>query len=414
MKAIAAEIITIGDEILFGQILDTNTQWISLELDKIGVTIVRKTSVGDNRNDILNVFAEAANRANIVLVTGGLGPTNDDITKSCFCQYFNCGEAIDETALASVTDFFKKRGRELTPMNRLQASLPTACVAILNYNGTAPGMWFETDETIFVSMPGVPFEMKEMMTTSVIPAILKKFNTPIIHHQWIKTVGIGESYIADLIKDIENSLPSYIKLAYLPSLGAVRLRLTCKGVRLATLQEEGKLWANKIVPLLSEHIYALEDISFVQYVANSLLSAKLTLATAESCTGGYIAHLLTTLPGSSQYFKGSIVAYHNDIKHQLLGIPIELIAVHGAVSEEVVREMAIQVRKIMGTTIGVACSGVAGPEGGSIDKPVGTVWIAFSDGSRTVTKKLMLGNLRENNIKLTCVNVLNLIRKNIG
>ena len=210
MNRINAEIITIGDEILYGQILDTNTQWISMELDKIGISIVQKTSVGDNREDILRSFEEAESRAHIILVTGGLGPTNDDITKSCFCEYFACGEAMNEEALIAVTAFFEHRGRELTAVNRLQASLPTACKPIPNDNGTAPGMWFERNGKIFVSMPGVPHEMKGMMATSVIQQLLGSFDLPVIHHQWIKTVGIGESVIADLIKEVEDALPENI------------------------------------------------------------------------------------------------------------------------------------------------------------------------------------------------------------
>lgn len=408
-----AEIITIGDEILYGQILDTNTQWISIELDKIGISIIQKTSVGDNKADILRAFAEAESRADVILVTGGLGPTNDDITKSCFCEYFACGEAIDEDALVAVTDFFAKRGRELTSVNRLQASLPTACKAIANNNGTAPGMWFDRNGKVFISMPGVPHEMRGMMTESVIPELLRRFDLPVIYHQWIKTVGIGESVIADLIKEIEDELPENIKLAYLPSLGEVRLRLSCRGATLASLQEQAATWASKIVSLIPDHVYATNDITLMQSIAQVLVATNLTIASAESCTGGYIAHQMTQLAGSSRYYKGSVVSYDNEVKINVLSVPQSILDSQGAVSEEVVKIMAENVRKIMGTSIGVSASGIAGPDGGSEHKPVGLVWIAFSDGHKTVTKKLTLGNNRENNIKLTCVHVLNLIRKNL-
>lgn len=411
MTTIKAEILTIGDEILFGQIVDTNSQWISTELDKLGIRVVRKTSVGDNRKDILTAFAEAQSRVQIILVTGGLGPTNDDITKSCFCEYFKCEEQINEEALNSVTDFFIKRGRELTPMNRSQASLPKACTPIKNLYGTAPGMWFEQGNTIFVSMPGVPFEMKEMMLGTVLPKILNQFSLPIIHHRWIKTVGIGESFLADLIKDWEAALPVHIKLAYLPSLGEVKLRLTCLGSDLVRLQQESESLVQQVIPQIEEYIYSLEDISFVGAIAKKLVNEQLTIATAESCTGGFVAHQLTSVGGSSAYFKGSIVAYYNEIKTQLLDVPVEMLQTHGAVSEEVVKLMAENVRIKLKSDIGIACSGVAGPTGGTAEKPVGTVWIAYSDKDKTISKKLLLGTLRENNIKLTCVHLLNMVRK---
>ncbi len=411
MTTIKAEILTIGDEILFGQILDTNSQWISTELDKCGIRVVRKTSVGDNRKDILTAFAEAQSRADIVLVTGGLGPTNDDITKSCFCEYFNCGEEINEEALKSITDFFAKRGRELTPINRTQASLPSACKPIQNYHGTAPGMWFEQHNTVFISMPGVPFEMKEMMLTTVLPQLQKHFTLPIIHHRWIKTVGIGESFLADIIKDWEAALPAHIKLAYLPSLGEVKLRLTCLGSNLIALQQESEHLVQQVLPLIGEYVYALEDISLVGAIAKKLTTEQRTIAAAESCTGGFVAHQLTSIAGSSIYFKGSIVAYHNEVKNQLLDIPVDMLQTHGAVSEEVVKLMAENVRIKLKSDIGIACSGIAGPEGGTAEKPVGTVWIAYTDGNKTIAKKLLLSTLRENNIKLTAVHLLNMVRK---
>ncbi|TAH27492.1 MAG: competence/damage-inducible protein A [Cytophagales bacterium] len=412
-QLITAEIITIGDEILYGQITDTNSQWISSQLDNIGVKVKRKTAIGDERSEILGAFKSAASNVDIIIVTGGLGPTNDDITKSCFCQFFDCEEEINLKALQDVQAFFEKRGRELSPMNRLQASLPTACTPIYNQYGTAPGMWFEKEGKNFISMPGVPFEMKAMFTNDVIPLIRDKYKLFSIYHQWIKTVGIGESIIAERIKPIEDALPNQVRLAYLPSLGEVKLRLTCFESDKSIAQKQCDYWAKKILAELKEEVYSLEDINLVEYIAKQLIDKKMSLATAESCTGGYIAHQLTSVSGSSNYFKGSIVAYHNDVKQTQLKVSESILEEHGAVSEPVVKLMAEHVRKLLKTSIGVACSGIAGPNGGTQEKPVGTVWIAYSDEYKTVAKKINLGNLRENNIKLTCINVLNFIRKNL-
>jgi nicotinamide-nucleotide amidase len=410
MKSVSAELLTIGDEILYGQIIDTNSQWMSVALTNIGIKVMRKTTVGDEEKAILDAFAEAEKRADIILITGGLGPTNDDLTKPCLAKYFNCDMRIHEEALAEVTEFFKSRGRELTEVNRLQAALPLCAEKITNKMGTAPGMWFVRNGKVFVSMPGVPHEMKYMMTHMVIPRLQKTFRTPVIHHTVIRTVGIGESFLAEKISSWERSLPPHVKLAYLPSPGEVKLRLTSMGDDREKLIVESNDLIEKLRPLTGDHIFAIGDESLEVVVGNKLRERSLTIAAAESCTGGYVSHLITSVPGSSDYFLGSVIAYSNGIKIQELGIEPALLNEKGAVSEETVVAMANAVRKKFNTDIGVSTSGIAGPGGGTPDKPVGTVWIACADGTQTVTKKLQLSKDRMINIHMSAVAVLNLVR----
>lgn len=410
MRTITAELLTIGDEILFGQIVDTNSQWMSVELTNIGIKVIRKTTVGDIESEILNAFAEAESRADIVLITGGLGPTNDDLTKPCLAKYFNCGLKMNEEALAEVTEFFKSRGRELTELNRQQAALPECCEKITNKMGTAPGMWFERNGKVFVSMPGVPHEMKRMMTDIILHKLQATYNTPIIQHTVIRTVGIGESFLAEKIASWENSLPPHVKLAYLPSLGEVRLRLTATGTDQEALTKESHQLVAQLRPLAGEYIFGIGDIPLEVVLGNTLRDKKLTLAVAESCTGGYLSHLITSVPGSSDYFLGSMIPYGYEIKMRQLGVKPETLEKHGAVSEPTIMEMANLVRAKFNTDIGVATSGIAGPGGETPEKPVGTVWIAYSDKHQTVTKKLQLSKDRLINIKMASIAVLNLIR----
>jgi nicotinamide-nucleotide amidase len=410
MKKILAELLTIGDEILYGQIVDTNSQWMSVELDKAGIKVVRKTSVGDQENEILTALAEAEKRADIILITGGLGPTSDDRTKPSLVKYFDCPLAIHEEALAEVTEFFKSRGRELTEINRQQAALPVCCTKITNAMGTAPGMWFEKNNKVFVSMPGVPHEMKRMMSEIILPKLKQQFHTPVIYHKVLCTVGIGESILAEKIAAWEKALPEHVKLAYLPNLGQVKLRLTAFGNNLVQLQQEAEDLTKKLLPLAGEYIYSLQDESLEVVIGNLLRERNLTLSIAESCTGGYVSHLITSVPGSSEYFQGSIVPYSYEIKMQQLGVKGKTLQDHGAVSEETIIEMAELVRKKFNTSIGVATSGVAGPGGATPDKPVGTVWIAYSDGKNTIAKKLHLSKDRMINIRMASIGVLNLIR----
>jgi nicotinamide-nucleotide amidase len=413
MKIITAELLTIGDEILYGQIVDTNAQWMSVELDKVGIKVIRKTSVGDQEQEILTAFAEAEKRAHIILITGGLGPTSDDLTKPLLAKYFNCELVMNEEALAEVTAFFKSRGREMTEMNRQQAALPSACTKITNPIGTAPGMWFDRKGKIFMSMPGVPHEMKKMMTDRVIPKLRETFRMPVIQHKVIRTIGIGESFLAEKISVWEKSLPTHIKLAYLPSLGEVKLRLTGFGEDAASLEKEINILAEKLLPLASEYVYGYGDEPIEVVIGKMLRDRKLTLSMAESCTGGYLSHLITSVPGCSDYFLGSMVPYAYEIKMRQLGVKPEVLEKYGAVSEQTIIEMANIVRAKFNTDIGVATSGIAGPGGATPEKPVGMVWIAYSDKHQTVTKKLQISQDRAINIRMASMAVLNLIRMSL-
>lgn len=413
MKPILAELLTIGDEILYGQIVDTNSQWMGVELSNAGIKVIRKTSVGDQEDEILTAFAEAEKRADIVLITGGLGPTNDDLTKPLLAKYFNCELRIHDEALTEVTEFFKSRGRELTEINRQQAALPICCEKITNPIGTAPGMWFERNGKVLMSMPGVPHEMKRMMTERVIPKLLKKFQVPVIFHKLIQTIGQGESFLAEKIADWEASLPRHIKLAYLPSLGGVKLRLTCFGDNLSALEKETDALIEKLKEVIGPFIFGYGADPIEVVLGNTLRKNKLTLAVAESCTGGYLSHLITSVPGSSDYFLGSMIPYAYEIKMRQLGVKPETLEQYGAVSEPTIIEMANLVRAKFNTDIGVATSGIAGPGGATDDKPVGTVWIAYSDKHHTVTKKLLLSKDRMINIKLASTSVMNLIRMSL-
>lgn len=414
MQEIKAEVLAIGDELLYGQTLDTNSHWISGELDKAGVRVIRRTTISDNEQEILTAFSEAEQRADIILITGGLGPTSDDLTKPCLAKYFDCAIQIHPEALEEVTAFFKKRGRELTSVNRLQAALPVCCEKVTNAIGTAPGMWFERNGKVFVSMPGVPFEMKLMVTNEVMPRLQKKFHFPVIYHQMIRTAGIGESFLADKIVSWEKSMPPHVKLAYLPGEGGVKLRLTAFGDNRELLKKDMDELLEKIKPLAGEYIFGFTDDPLEVVVGNILREKKLTLAVAESCTGGYVSHLITSVAGSSDYFLGGMIAYANEIKIKHLGVDPSTLEKHGAVSEETVSEMANGVLKKFGASIGLATSGIAGPGGGTPEKPVGTIWIAYADGHNTFTKKLQLASERIVNIKLTSTFVLDLARKSIS
>ena len=413
MKEVLAELLTIGDEILYGQIVDTNAQWMSVALTNAGIRVIRKTTVGDTTDAILTAFAEAEKRADIVLITGGLGPTSDDLTKPCLATYFDCELRMHEEALAEVTEFFKSRGRELTEINRQQAALPACCEKITNAMGTAPGMWFARNGKVFVSMPGVPHEMKRMMTDIIIPKLQQTFRTPAIHHKMIRTVGIGESFLAEKISGWEKSLPHHIRLAYLPSLGEVKLRLSAIGEDPQKLINETEQLCEQLKPLAGEYIFGFGDDPLEVVLGRTLAEKQLTLSVAESCTGGYLCHLVTSVPGSSAYFRGGLIPYANNIKKEHLDVKVETLNQYGAVSAETIIEMAIGVRTKFNTDIGVATSGIAGPGGATPEKPVGTVWIAYADKDRTVTRRLQLSKDRMINIRMASVAVLNLIRQNL-
>jgi nicotinamide-nucleotide amidase len=412
-NSVRAEVITIGDEILFGQITDTNTAWIGTELTNIGIRVIRKTSVGDQADVILQALAEAHQRANVIIITGGLGPTKDDITKKTLCTYFGVELVRNETALALVTGFFEKRGRVMTDLNRGQADLPANAVYVQNDWGTAPGMWFEYEGRVYVSLPGVPFEMKHLLANRILPKLTEHFATPIIKHKMIRTVGIGESFLAERIEAWEDALPDHIKLAYLPSFGGVKLRLTATGTNDAQLDQELAAQVANVMPLIEKNVYGFDNDELETIVGTLLIEKNQTLAVAESCTGGYLSAQITKIPGSSAYFWGSIVSYSNSVKIAQLGVQPETLAQYGAVSEETIRQMAEGVRKALGTSVGIATSGIAGPGGGTPDKPVGTVWIACATETRTVTRLLTLGQYRDQNIQLTTTYLLNMLREEL-
>ena len=413
MNQIRAEIISVGDEILYGQIVDTNSQWISKELDTLGVRTVRKSTVSDNEADILDALELATSRAEIILITGGLGPTSDDLTKPCLAKFFDCEIVLNHQALQEVEEIFRKIGREMTETNREQAYLPTACTHISNRAGTAPGMWFHQNGKVYVSMPGVPHEMKIMMSEQVLPKLPSVFHMPTIYHKIVKTIGIGESWLSDRIKTWEEQLPAHIKLAYLPGLGEVRLRLTATGESQIDLERDVEQQVELVRPLISKYIYGYDQDSIPKVVGELLRKHRMTLAVAESCTGGAVSKDITSIAGSSQYFVGSLVAYQNRLKQSMLGVSEEILRNHGAVSEPTIIAMANGVRKYLNADIGIATSGIAGPGGGTEEKPVGTVWIACSDGNNTITKKLSLYKDRNINIQYSTKAVLNLVRQRL-
>jgi nicotinamide-nucleotide amidase len=414
MKSIYAEILTIGDEILYGHITDTNSQFISTALDKAGIQVIRRTSVGDNKEAIINGLKSAEAIADIVIMTGGLGPTKDDITKKTLAEYFQTTLIMNEEVLSHIERLFASRGRVMNDLNKSQALIPANARVIHNAVGTAPGMWIEHQGKVFISMPGVPYEMKKMMEEWIVPQLRKHFQTPAIIHKWVKTINIPESTLAEKIAKWEDALPAHLKLAYLPRMGQVRLRLTGKGEDAEVLNTELDAQIAQLIPIIKDHVYGYEDDEIEKVVGNLLVQKNKTISTAESCTGGYMAHLLTSVAGSSRYFIGSIVAYSNQIKMNELGVSPVVLDEHGAVSEPTVVAMAEGIRKKFGTSIGLATSGIAGPEGGSPEKPVGTVWVAYADEKGTIAKKLALTQDRMLNITLTTNFLLNLLRMKLN
>ncbi len=415
-----AEIITIGDEILIGQIIDSNSAFIATLLNLNGVSVKQISSVSDNSEHIIKALDEAKSRADIILITGGLGPTKDDITKKTLAQYFGTKMRFDEGAYQDVVNVFTYYGKEVSPVNRLQAEVPEICTVIRNPNGTAPGMWFDVDGKIFVSMPGVPYEMKAMMKDKVIPKILERFKLPYIVHKTVLTQGIGESFLAELIVDWENSLAEAgIKLAYLPSPGImVRLRLSATGNDKDSLKALVDKKIEELKIIIPEYIYGYEifgeeKVTIEQLIGKLLRDKKKTLSTAESCTGGYISHLITKVPGSSDYYAGSIISYSNQVKETELGVSKQLLDKRGAVCQPVVEQMAQSVREKLKTDYSIACSGIAGPTGGSDKKPVGTVWIAIATPEKIISEKFLFGNNRERNIQKIANAALSMLKKEL-
>jgi len=407
----SVEIINIGDELLIGQVVNTNASWMGNILSKSGFYIKQIRSISDNKEDIKSALDEAISSVDIVLLSGGLGPTNDDISKKVLAEYFDSEMYFHQDAFEHIQQLFKARGFKVSEVNKNQAYLPKKAQAIPNKNGTAYGMWFEKDKTVIVSMPGVPFEMKTMMEGQVIPKLKEKFLPPKYYHKTIMTQGMGESYLASKIEDIENALPQHISLAYLPRPGIVRLRLSIRGENEEVLRKEIQTEIEKIKLVLGNTvIYGYDDEQIEESLGKILNGTGLTISTAESCTGGNIAQMITSVPGSSEYFEGSIVSYSNKIKHAILGVSLSDLEEYGAVSEAVVRQMAEGAKKVLNTDYAVATSGIAGPGGGTKDKPVGATWIAVSGPNKTISVLHQFGEHRGRNISRASLTAINMLR----
>ncbi|NHF58069.1 competence/damage-inducible protein A [Flavobacteriaceae bacterium TP-CH-4] len=412
-----AEIITIGDEILIGQIIDTNSAFIAKELNKIGISVYQITSVQDDREHILKALEEAGNNADIVICTGGLGPTKDDITKHTFCEFFNDFLVEDADVLKHVEYLFAKyiTTTKISDVNRKQAMVPSRAKVLKNEYGTAPGMWMSNKDAVYVSLPGVPFEMRGLLKNYVIPLIMEEFHRPHIIHKTLITYGLGESAIAEKIDNWEDALPPFVKLAYLPNLGKVRLRLTAKGSDRELLERTIAEESKKLYPLIGDIIYGVEDEETLEEaIKNLFASKKMTLATAESCTGGKIAQQLTSIPGASAYFKGSVVSYATQTKIEVLGVPEKLIQEHSVVSEEVALAMAKNARELLKTDFAVSTTGNAGPTKGDSDAPIGTVVIGVASPLGDFSERFMMGNHRERIVQKAVHKALELLQKEIS
>lgn len=408
MHHITAVIVTIGDELLIGQVIDTNSAWISQQLNKAGIWIEKRIAVGDDFEAIWETLKAAEQVSDIIIITGGLGPTNDDITKNVLNEYFGGKLVLNEDALKNVEQIFKQYNRPLLEVNYNQAMVPDVCTPMLNKRGTAPGMIFEKNKKLFFSMPGVPHEMKAMMEEYVIPSIKNHFQLFPVSHKTIITIGIGESFLAERLRDFEANLGTHIKLAYLPATRIVRLRLTEYLQPGDEPEIETKF--SELKELIGDVMIADEDVSVPVAMGKLLLQKNKTISTAESCTGGYIAHQFTSVPGSSKYFYGSVVSYDTSIKENILDVSKETIDTYNVVSEQVAKAMAQNVRQKMRTDYAIATTGILGPEGGSEAIPVGTVWIAVAWENNVVTKKLQLAYTRERNIEAATIAAFGLLK----
>lgn len=389
------EIITIGDEILIGQIVDTNSAWMATELNKSGFDVVQITSVHDNENHITSSLNNAMQRADVVLLTGGIGPTRDDLTKHTLCKFFDCKLVYNADVYHDIENLLKYRSRAMNELTASQAMVPEKCTVIRNPVGTAPVSWFEKDGKVVVSMPGVPYEMKNAMSTEIIPRLKSKFRTPVIIHKTVQVYGYPESALALKIENWENALPDNIHLAYLPNYGIVRLRLSGSSENSLALEFSINQQIDLLKQILGEAVVATSDDPLEVITGKLLAENNMKLATAESCTGGNIAHILTTVPGSSAYFSGGVVAYSNEIKVNLLGVSASDLSAYGAVSKQVAEQMAEGIKKITGADIAVATTGIAGPSGGTVEKPVGTVWIAVNCKNQTSSREFKFNGTRQ-------------------
>lgn len=408
-----SEIITIGDEILIGQIVDTNSAWLSAELSKSGVKTIRISSVGDVPSEIKKSLKEAINRADIVLLTGGLGPTKDDLTKKILCEFFHSKLILSESVLKNIKNIIKAFGiKNLNNSNYQQAMVPDNCELLKNPSGTAPGMLFRKNNSIIISMPGVPFEMKSIFTNEIVP-ILKKLNkSEVIVQKVIMTQGAFEAQLSEKLEVWENNLKkSGISLAYLPQPGLIRLRLTVEGKDRAKLNKLINIQVKRLEKIIPDNIYGFDEELPEENIGKLLIKNKLTLATAESCSGGHLAHKITSVPGASEYFLGSVVAYSNKVKTNMVKVPEKIITKHGAVSKEVVESMAENISKIFSSDCSIATSGIAGPGGGTKEKPTGTTWIAVFYNGKIRSEKFNFGENRERNIIKTSYTAINMLRK---
>ncbi len=410
-----AEIITIGDEILIGQIVDSNSAFIAKELNQIGVSVYQITSVQDDREHITNALQEAGERSSVIIVTGGLGPTKDDVTKETLCNFFGDTLVQDQAVLEHIEELFKKYiTTPISDLNRRQALVPSKATVLHNAFGTAPGLWMKKGDVSYFFLPGVPYEMKNLITSSVLPKIMETYERPYIVHKTLLTYGMGESAIAEKIESWENSLPRHIKLAYLPNLGRVRLRLSSKGVDREALLASVEAEAKKLYPIIGDIIYGEEEDGTIESQIGKFLTQKqMTLATAESFTGGRIAEQITAVPGASNYFKGSVVSYATETKIKVLGVPEALVEQHSVVSEEVAMAMAENVRNLLGTDFAVSTTGNAGPTKGDSDADVGTVYIGISTPRGTTAHKFAMGNHRERVVKKSVSKAFELLYKEI-
>jgi nicotinamide-nucleotide amidase len=397
-----AAIITIGDELLIGQVVDTNSAWIGRILNENGFNVVYKIVIGDNKQDIISAIRAAKEKAPLVLMTGGLGPTKDDITLQTLCEYYDCNLHFSEEVYRNIEQMFLNSGRVINELTRNQAMIPDKSTVIVNQAGTAPCTWFERDDHILISMPGIPSEMQWLMTNEILPRLKKRFKQDVyIKHQSFRVSGYSESTLAIRLTDFENNLPAFVRLAYLPQLGIMRLRLSAYASDEQEAVEAIRFLQNQLEELLKGNIWVEGDKNLEIIIGDKLRSLGQTIGTAESCTGGSIAALLTSVAGSSDYFTGSIVAYANSIKQHILGVSESDILQYGAVSQQVVEQMATRVLQLLGCDWAIATSGIAGPGGGTPEKPVGTIWIAVANKNNIVSKKYHFNAIREQNIQRT-------------
>ena len=407
---VKAKLISIGDELLIGQVINTNAAWLGNILTTNGIEVISTLTIGDGERDIVEAL-DTCSDADIIVMTGGLGPTADDITKPTLCRYFNTEMVFCQDAYDNVMSIFKLRGYQMTERNRGQAYIPKACTYIPNRYGTAPCMWFEKGKSVYISMPGVPFEMKNVFEQEILPKLLKHFKVTPYINKVVMTTGVGESFLADKIKDWEDALPDFLSLAYLPQYGMVRLRLEGRHPDRTFLQQTIDNEIEKLTKLIGEYIFGYDDTPIAEAVLEKLKAAGKTLATAESCTGGTIAKMLTAISGSSEVFKGTVVSYATSVKEEVLGVNHDDVEKYTVVSQQVAEQMATGVRTLLKSDYAVATTGIAGPGGGTEENPVGTVWIAVAGPNGVISKKCNFGKDRGNNIERASITALDMVRR---